>query len=83
MLYVSRFITKEGQLAPGKLYPPNKAAYSGCGWVEQTSSVYQVLTHPNQEQLKWVPSSGNNVPTGALQAGGIVNDPLFIARAPF
>ncbi|CAF0921206.1 unnamed protein product [Rotaria sordida] len=82
-LYVARFITKEGQLAPGKLSPQNKNAYSSCGGKEQSSSVYQVLTHPNQQELRWVPTSGNNLPTGALQGGGDHRSPLFIGRAPF
>ena len=84
VIYVGRFYTKEGQLAPGKVYPPNGCAYSSCNMVEQSSKVYQVLTHPNQkEKLKWVPTTGGSLPTGALRAGGgYGNDGLYIARAP-
>ncbi|UJR13384.1 hypothetical protein I4U23_000400 [Adineta vaga] len=81
--YIARFITKEGQLAPGKLVTQYKQAYSGCGGIEQSSSIYQVLTHPNQNELKWVPTHGNNLPTGALQAGGDHQSPLYISRAQF
>lgn len=83
IIYVARFITKEGQLAPGKLVPQYKRAYASCGGKEQNSDVYQVLTHPNQQELKWVATHGNNIPTGALQAGGDFKSPLFIARALF
>ncbi|CAF2634849.1 unnamed protein product [Rotaria sp. Silwood2] len=83
ILYIARFITKEGQLAPGKLAPHYQQAYASCGGKEQSSSVYQVLTYPNQQELKWVPSNGNNLPTGALQAGGNQQSPLFIGRASF
>ncbi|CAF5038410.1 unnamed protein product [Rotaria sp. Silwood1] len=82
-IYVARFTTKEGQLAPGKLAPSHKQAFVSCGGKEQTSTVYQVLTHPNQQDLRWVPTSGNNLPTGALQAGGDNRNPLFIGRASF
>ncbi|CAF5112411.1 unnamed protein product, partial [Rotaria sp. Silwood1] len=82
-LYVARFITKEGQLAPGKLALQYRQAYASYGGREESSNVYQVLTHPNQQELKWVHTSGNNLPTGALQAGGDYRSPLFIGRAPF
>jgi hypothetical protein len=82
-IYIARFVTQEGQLAPGKLAPQYKLAYIGYGGMERTSDVYQVLTHPNQQELKWVPSNGNNLPTGALQAGGDYHCSLFIGRAPF
>ncbi|CAF1004347.1 unnamed protein product [Rotaria sp. Silwood1] len=82
-LYVARFITKEGQLSPGKLAPQYRQAYVSYGGKEQSSAVYQVLTHPNPQELKWVSTSGNNVPTGALQGGSDHGTPLFIGRAPF
>ncbi|CAF1613005.1 unnamed protein product [Rotaria magnacalcarata] len=84
-LYVGRFVTKQGQLAPGKVCTSHGCAYSSCAGVEQSSKTYQVLTHPNQtEQLKWVPTTGGNLPTGALRAGGgSGKDGLYIARAPF
>jgi hypothetical protein len=81
--YIARFVTKEGQLAPGKLVPQYRQAYTCYNGKEQSSEIYQVLTHPNQQELKWVPSSGNNLPTGALQAGGDYKSPLFIGRAQF
>ncbi len=82
-LYIARFFTKEGQLAPGKLAPSHRKAFASCGGKEQTSDVYQVLTHPNQQELKWVSTNRNNIPTGAIQAGGDYRSPLFIGRAPF
>ena len=82
-LYVARFVTKECQLAPGKLEPSHRSAYASCNGQEQSSNVYQVLTHPNQQELRWVPTNGNNLPTGALQAGGDYKSPLYIGRAPF
>ncbi|CAF1087612.1 unnamed protein product [Adineta steineri] len=81
--YVARFVTTGGQLAPGKLFPPYRQAYSSYNGIEHSSYIYQVLTHPNQQELKWVPSNGNNLPTGALQAGGDYKSPLYIGRAPF
>ena len=83
-IYVGRFYTKEGELAPGKVVPKMGCAYNGCCWKEQSSKTYQVLTHPNQdEQLKWVATTGNNIPAGALRAGGSPGkDGLYIARAP-
>jgi hypothetical protein len=82
-LYIARFITREGQLTPGKLAPQYKKAYISYNGKEQNSDVYQVLTHPNQQELKWVPTNGTNLPTGALQAGGDYKSPLFIGRAPW
>ena len=85
ILYVSRFYTKEGQLAPGKVHSKYGYAYNACGGIEQAAKTYQVLTHPNQnEQLKWIATTGGNLPTGALRAGGgDSKDGLYIARAPF
>lgn len=82
---MSQFFTKERQLAPGKLVPSRNAAYSGCCCVEQTSSVYQVLTHPNQHSaLKWAPASNGQTPMGAVQADGQPGkNYLHIARATF
>lgn len=82
-LYIIRFITKGGQLTPGKLTANTREAHVSHGGKEVSSDAYQVLTHPHPQELKWVPTSGNNVPTGALQAGGDDRDPLFIGRAPF
>ena len=85
MLYVGRAYTKEGQLAPGKVVPSHGCLYHGCGGTEQAARVYQVLTHPNQnEGLKWVPTTDGNLPTGALRAGGeSIRNGLYIARATF
>ena len=83
-VYVSRFVTKEGQLSPGKFHQPLGTAYSSWGGIEHSSKIYQVLTHPNQvDALKWVTASNGYLPSGAIRAGG---DPgkndLYIARAP-
>ncbi len=81
-LYVARFYTKEGYLAPGKVHPKTKRAYIGQSGKEHSSNVYQVLTHPDQQQkLKWVPVTGGAVPTGALQGGKENNHVLYIGRA--
>lgn len=82
-LYIARFISKECQLAPGKLARSHRSAYVSCNSTEQSASVYQVLTCSNQQELKWVPTSGNNLPTGALQAGGNHQSPLYVGRAQF
>jgi hypothetical protein len=82
-LYIARFVTKEGQLAPGKLAQSHRRAYVSCGGKEQSSEIYQVLTHSNPSELRWVPVYGDQIPTGALQAGGDHRSPLFIGRAPF
>lgn len=81
-------LARNGEVPPnavpgGKLAPSHRKAFASCGGKEQTSDVYQVLTHPNQQELKWVSTNRNNIPTGAIQAGGDSRSPLFIGRAPF
>lgn len=80
-LYVARFYNKEGHLVPGKLHHKTRRAYTCQGGREDGANVYQVLTHPDQSKLKWIPTTHGVVPTGALQGGKEGGHTLYIGRA--
>lgn len=57
------------------------SCYVAWGGTEHTHREFQVLTTRPGVKLAWISTSGNNIPTGAIQ-GGITadGDPLFIGR---
>lgn len=64
------------------MVPSHGVCYVAYAGQEHGHREYQVLTNPNGANLVWVPSSGGEVPLGALQ-GGRQSDgqTLFIGRA--
>ncbi|XP_041975354.1 uncharacterized protein LOC121730395 isoform X2 [Aricia agestis] len=76
-LYVAR-AQHEGALLPGKLASSHGCAYIPWGGTEHGKNGYQVLVGgPNN----WVPTSGSNIPPGALPGGESEDgEPLFIGR---
>jgi len=83
-LYIARAMADGRDLTPGKLHTGYQSLYIPYGGKEQEKKEYQVLTHPQQAELTWVPASNGTVPTGALQGGWMQNssgEPLFIGRA--
>ena len=73
---------QSGDLIPGKVNPAHgPACYVAHGGAEHTHRDFQVLTTRPGVELIWIPTNGNNIPTGAVQ-GGVTDggEPLFIGR---
>ena len=67
----------------GKAHSRHTSADASSDDEEVVSNIYQILTHPKQDELKSIPTQGNHVLTGTLQAGGDYWSSLFIGRVLF
>ncbi|XP_071444532.1 uncharacterized protein [Hetaerina americana] len=77
-LFIGR-VDHNNDLLPGKINQAYKYCYIAWGGLEHAKSKYQVLCGNG---LEWVPSSGNNIPAGAVPGGFSKGEVLYIGRAP-
>ncbi|XP_077523001.1 natterin-4-like [Amblyomma americanum] len=79
-MFVARAV-HEGDVIPGKVVPSRGFCYVPYKKEEHCYKDYQVLVSDGAS-LAWLPSSGGDVPSGAIQ-GGVTSsgEPLYIGRA--
>jgi len=70
-----------GDVIPGKIVPSHHTCYVPFAQKENPVRDYQVLCTTHDAELQWLPASGGQVPTGAIE-GGRTNsgEKLFIGR---
>lgn len=74
-------VLHQGDVIPGKVVPSHGCCYIPWGGQEHGLRNFQVLhTRPGVEMV-WIPTSGREIPTGAIQGGATADgEPLFIGR---
>lgn len=69
------------ELAAGSLCVGYDSAHIALSGKELQVSDYEVLCNRNETEIQWVASTGNNVPTGAVQCGRDErNLPIYVGR---
>ncbi|KAF5302480.1 hypothetical protein FQR65_LT08570 [Abscondita terminalis] len=68
----------EGDWIPAKVIPARQTAYVAYGGGEHMKEEYQLLC---EQRFDWVPTSGNNLPFGAVEGGRTSDgEPLYVGR---
>jgi len=76
-IYVGRAY-HEGDWIPAKVIPDRHVAYVAYGGGEHAKDSFQLLC---EQRFDWVPTSGTNIPPGAVEGGRTENgEPLYVGR---
>lgn len=60
----------ENELAVGALHIGLKRVYIPFHGKAHSPEYYEVLTNPGHAPLRWIPTNGDQIPTGAVEGGG-------------